>query len=232
MKAILFSRMSTLDKLQNRLSVVRIPEVISRIKETQRLLDSMGFNIELINYMISEDETFNGNKELKKLMVSVSLIGLYERHCRSNPKPEFFIAPSFPESPVNFCLGRISFEELVGDSSLVRMRKVLDFPKTSSDLDNLDFNEDILRSFNLDKFEAYGSLNGSMRSLAESQDPEKLIIKLIKKYGAKQFVNIGLDGLLLDPQKHPFHVEDIQILDSIEIDPMLSWFRRDMDKAI
>ena len=92
MKAILFSGLSMMDQSSVRESLIRIPEVLNRIKSAQKTIDQLTNNsVELINCMLDDDQTFTANCKIKRVLVNLVQLGLYDRFVKNNEKPKYFV---------------------------------------------------------------------------------------------------------------------------------------------
>ncbi len=223
MKAVLFGKLNALDRPEVRRSLLRIPEVIFYINKAQKTLEEMNIEkIELISLMISPDSL---ERDVRNLLVSAVQLGLFSRYVRSHGQPDFFSCPSYGEAPVSVCLGRSTFENLVLDSRLFRKQNQIQFPTQISSSDILNFDPFLFSQSNFEKYGVY-HLNGygSKKLVFESQSADKIVEKLVKKYGVKEFVNISPDDLMLDPGSAHIDRVAVQVSNSIDLDPMLGWF--------
>lgn len=222
MKAVLFGKLNCIDKPEVRRSLIRIPEVIHHIQRAQKILEEMNLvHVELINAMVSDQVL---ERDVRNILVSAVHLGLFSRYVRFNGPPDFFSCLTYPEAPVAVCLGRSTFENLILESNLIR-RQSLQFPTKVTSSDILSFDPFIFSHVNFEKYGVY-HLNGygNKKLVFESQSAEKIVEKLVKKYGVSEFINISADDLMLAPNSTSVDRATIQISNSIDLDPMLGWF--------
>ena len=113
---LLFSDCKGLSDLKTRASVLRIPQVSNRLREAQSLLDWGPWEdskTDFFSFLLSDDRKFNEKRLLKKLIVSVVQLGLFDRYIKYYGSPDFMIGPLRGTSALEICAGVHSFEEMV-----------------------------------------------------------------------------------------------------------------------
>src|SRR5689334_8546498 len=70
--ALIFSTVNALEFNEVRQDVIRIPEVIGRVREAQDIWDARApMSLDLVNFIGSDDRTFLSNLRLKNLATAV-----------------------------------------------------------------------------------------------------------------------------------------------------------------
>lgn len=77
MKAILFSGIAMLDRQDVRQSLVRIPEVIQKIRQAQVVVDQItNYGYELHNCMLDDDKFLVAHPKIRRVLVNtVQILG-------------------------------------------------------------------------------------------------------------------------------------------------------------
>lgn len=223
MEAVLFGKVNGLSSLEVRLALVRIPEVLSRLKVAQKILDDMSLSgVDIIHSMTVQTEL---SRDMNNLLTTVTHVALFERYLKSNNVPEFIVCMNYFESPIPFCLGRCSFESLIIESKILKSQTLVEFPNRLTSKDLLELDSTIFNSYNFEKFSALHLKGmGNRKIVFESQSSDKTIEKLIHKFGVRRFINIGPFDILFDSKNSKFHKYDVEVRNSLELDPNLQWF--------
>lgn len=222
--AVVFNGIQTLDFHEVRWNVVRIPEVSVRIAEAQEIWDRedrSSFNF--YNFLVSEDEVFQGNIKLKSLATAIVQVGLYDRYLRSFKRPKYLIGANNGDSPLAVAAGQKTLEELVVNSRACEMER----PSSILQLAETPF----LSGMSLADYSlyAYSDEKGGFEPVIENDKSFDAVAReAIDEQNVKKFINIGPGNLLISRSKEEFSLADIQILESIDIDPMLNWFWREV----
>lgn len=219
-----------MDQSSIRESLIRIPEVLNRIKTAQKTMDQLtNSSVELINCMLDDDQTFTTNSKVKRVLVNLVQLGLYDRHVKNYEKPKYFVGSLSNLSAIEHCLGfsyidefvrSVWFQDLEGsENEIAKMSE-----SKYQDIQLIQMMNRRPTQFYIYEFSQLSTEMSESKKIDEADSADKLIVRLIKKHDVKQIVNLGPADLLLDPVHNPFHLEDINIYNTIEIDPMLSWF--------
>lgn len=226
---IVFNGPSALDFQDIRTHVIRIPEVISRLRQAQEIWDRSGFpEFDLANFIASEDRIFLGNIRLKSLAAAVVQVGLYDRYIKHHRTPAFIIGNFNGDSAMKVVAGMISFEELVMQSNAFRVNKPIQTIQLAD--------APLLAGISLTE---YGILKKTVKDDKEtfekveeaSMEIDKIIDLLVDEYEVKKFINIGPGNTLLQKSPADFSLRDVQVLESIDLDPLLSWFWSNLKEA-
>lgn len=227
--AVVFNGLNALDFHDVRYNVIRIPEVSVRIREAQAIWDrsdATGFN--LFNFFTAEDNVYLGNIKLKSLAAAVVQVGLYDRYLRLFRLPQFLVGNSNGDSPLLVAAGKITFNELVEESLALRaLKPVAPLAMPGSPL----LAGIALTEFSVYQLEGGGALEILPEFDSDKRDINKVVRRMIDEQEVRQFVNIGPGNLLLAELHHELALSDVQILESIDLDPMLSWFWPSMKRS-
>jgi hypothetical protein len=218
---VVFNGVSSLEVQEIRVNVVRIPEVIKRIHQAQQVWDEHHReSFDLANFMASDDRIFLSNIKLKSLASAIVQIGLYDRYLRWHREPEFFVGDSTGDSPVLVATGQKLFSQLIGESPALSVSRPSGVVRLAD--------EPELSGIQLTQYLAYRRYEENKISFfqeveVEGRDVQSLALQLIEELDVRRFINIGPGSLLFRSQPQ-FEMVDIQVLESIDLDPMLSWF--------
>lgn len=116
MTTLVFDVHSSIHFQDVRMAMIRIPEVIQKIREVQDLLDADGIQMDLSNFMASDNTHFLKNYRKKEFAGVVIQLGLYDRYKKVQGFPQSLIGVSNSISAVRVLSMEISLEELVRES--------------------------------------------------------------------------------------------------------------------
>lgn len=108
--AVMFSGIDCLDKVEHRLQVLKMPEVLDRLDEAQFYLDDIESSVSLIDYLSAPDEIFNSSLAIKALIGAATHVGLYERLMKFHAPPDYLVGCSLGDIARIVCAGGLSFE--------------------------------------------------------------------------------------------------------------------------
>lgn len=228
--AVVFSGRKGLDFFELRTGVLRIPEVTVRIREAQKLLDDKALtSIDLLNTVSSDDESFFRNIKLKSLLATIVQVGLFDRFIKSQRRPDYLVGNSNGDSALLVCAGQITFKQMVEASQALETL-------TSSDKSTVlsIAPAPLLTGISLTEYQALEvepQDNGTYlyRPAREGlMDLRKIVSILHHEDKVTRFVNIGPASSLQATDYKNLGNDEIESLDSIELDPMLGWFWRNM----
>jgi hypothetical protein len=233
-RALILSEGKGLDFFEFRASVLRIPEVSLKLKEAQLIMDSLGVRqVDLICTLLSENEQFAKRAEVKSLITSVVQIGLFERYLKTNPFPRFMIGQSEGESALRVCMGTQSLRDLIEASGVISQKSVVQMPAPVVSPQG----EPILATgVKSASFESYRTLDekGERATVPVEMAASDLwaVTKgLLDEQSIQQFVLIGPGDIDWDNESIKELRDRTQLIDSIDMDPMLGWFWGGVRKA-
>lgn len=223
--AVVFAGRNGLDFIELRAGVLRIPEVTLRIREAQRILDTTDLpKIDLFNVIASEDEHFFRNIKLKSLLASVVQVGLFDRLVKNQRRPDFMVGNSNGDSAMMVAAGLMSFEQMVRNS------QALDTLKPSEKVVTIAAEPaPLLTGLSLTEFRALKAVQTETGLVYQpvnesAMELKKAVANLHTEQSVCRFVNIGPAAALRRPDYDAIGGEDVESIDSIELDPMLGWF--------
>ena len=228
---LIFNGASNLEFQEIRTSVIRIPEVVARIREAQSLWDQIAdTELDLINFIGSEDGTFLGHIRLKSFASAVVQIGLLDRYLKNARLPEFVVGAINGDSPMQVAVGKMTFAELVGLSpatSNFATRTV------SPSVNSNSFDLPVLTGVELVEYAAFrrNAAGEFMPLLSSERDFEKMIVELIESYDVSRLISVGPGHSVFGRRMAELTSRDVQVLESIDLDPMLSWFWTHMKES-
>lgn len=234
-KAVVFSGRNGLDFIELRTSVLRIPEVTIRIRQAQAVLDTLELpKVDFFNVISSEDEHFFRNIKLKSLAAAVVQIGLFDRYVKNQRRPDFMIGNSNGDAAMLVCAGLMTFEDMVRSSQAVetlRPQNVIPLGAPTSTAMVL-LAAPLLAGLSLTEFRSFEAVQTetglTYAPCGEgAMDIKKIVSALNSERGVERFVNIGPASGIRTADYKAIN-EDIESLDSIELDPMLGWFWRNV----
>ena len=229
--ALVFSGANGLDFCDLRMSVVRIPEVMGRIREAQKILDGLDFpKTDFLNAICSSDESFERNPRLKKLAVAVVQVGLYDRYLKTQKKPDYFVGTTGADSAANVASGQMTFAELVlnspGVESLKTNERILTLVTALTSATDA-FENERFALIGAKKDESADQPATKLLAVNEHfSELKQMVLSLNEEMGVTRFIHVGPAGGLKSFDYNQMGNDEIEALDSIELDPMLGWFWR------
>lgn len=225
--AILFNSLHSLDFQDVRFNVVRIPEVSGRLKQAQNIWDQVGdksFNFH--NLLLSEDSVFLSNIKLKSLVSAVVQVGLFDRYTKANKKPTYLVGVTNSDSAAKVCAGLQTFEDMIKESGALTVSR----PTAPLQIASA---EPILAGMKLADYGVFEKQTETAFApiVVDGRDLKRVIHKIVDELEVKKIVNIG-PGYNVSKLKDETLAADVQWLESIEADPMLSWFWNSMDRGL
>lgn len=236
-EALVFGGQNSLDFLEVRSQVVRIPEVSLRLEEAQCIWDkSCGSSFSFQHFLNAEDSAFFNNIHLKSLSLSVVQLGLLDRYKRHFGESDFLVGNTQNDSALMVAAGLVKFSELIEKSQaggLIRPMVPLQIAT-----------EPVLRGHSLPQFQVFARVaEGSGSKPTElDQGPkykaagqpeisvQKILQSLIDDMGIKKIVHVGPGTMDKSHIMNQYEMRELQVYESIDIDPMLGWFWADLRK--
>lgn len=227
--ALVFGGANALDFADVRLGVVRIPEVSLRLEEAQGVWDkNCGSTFSFHHFLCSEDQIFFKNLSLKTLSLAVVQLGLFDRFKRIFHRPQILIGNTKNDSALMVAAGLMTFQELIMSSRACHMIRPLAHLQAVGDL--------ALSGPILPQFQAYAQAANSTSEQVDKMLPigepnmslQKVLESAVDERRIERIIHVG-PGLIDRTILSELETRDIQIVESIDIDPMLSWFWRDLN---
>jgi hypothetical protein len=234
---VIFAGRNGLDFSELRNGVLRIPEVTTRIREAQRILDGMSElnRIDLLNEIAADDETFFRNIQMKSLTAAIVQVGLFDRYLKTQRRPEFMIGNSNGDSALMVCSGQQTFSEMIRTSPALASIRAISEDRLA-DRVVVPFVAEpapLLTGLSLTEYRAMAAqtsgqtVNGTFEYGpigASAMDIKRVASALFHEEGLNRFINIGPVAAIRKSDFEKMAPEQIETLDSIDLDPMLGWF--------
>lgn len=219
--ALVFGGSNSLDFAEVRFNVLRIPEVSLRLEEAQEIWDQIsGASFSFQHFLNSDDHSFFNNINLKTLTLAVVQIGLYDRYVKNFRQPQVIVGNIENESAALVAAGKISLKEMIERSQACCTMRPMAPLFVASDL--------VLKGHSLPRFQAFRSQReGAKVQYVAVSDPRmnlnEVIERVLESGEIQKIVHVG-PGMLDKSSLINFEMRDIQLLESIDLDPMLGWF--------
>jgi hypothetical protein len=232
-RAIVLGEGKGLDFFDIRASIVRIPEVSLTIKEAQKTLDELGVeHVDLMSTVLSEDEVFHRRLDLKRLILSIIQVGLFSRYKKNNGSWKYIIGRASGCTALPVCAGEKSLNEMISASAVVQNGTVISVDTSNSSQEGTVLCSGVAADqYEVVKIECEGRESQLTRPSVESKDLWNVASQLNESFGVQQFVHIGPGEIDFEKESILNLRERAQLLDCIEIDPMLGWFWSGVRKA-
>ncbi len=229
--AVVFSGRNGLDFIELRSGVLRIPDVTLRLREAQAILDAMDLpKIDLLASVAADDEHFFRNIQLKSLAAAIVQVGLFDRYMKTQKRPDYMLGNSNGDSAMLVCSGRQTFKEMIESSQAIATLR----PSSDKVVQLVAQPLPLLSGLNLTEYSAMESKLNTTGQLeyegvkGSSMELRKLVGNLHQDQGVDRFINIGPASALRGSDYRMMGAGDIESVDSIELDPMLGWFWRNV----
>jgi hypothetical protein len=245
---VLFGGPQALDFLEVRSSIMRIPEVRSRLEAAQEIWDQhVEQVVDLHQFLCSEDKDFFNNLSLKSLCSAIVQIGLYDRLKRQSREPDFLVGDCRNDSALKVISGTISFFDLIVSSRAAGIVHSLDVSTKKKESLSLiqgglsggnglpgGFGDsgtmpllngqtfalyEVLARRTVEGQEVYSSMS------LQDMDISKLVKALYDKHDVRQLITVG-PGQSRANFNSDGMLADMKMSESIDLDPMLNWFWR------
>ena len=220
--ALVFNGASNLDFQDIRSNVIRIPEVIQRIRQAQEIWDQQSAaTLDLATFIAADDNVFVGHIRLKSFATAVVQVGLLDRYLRHHKLPEFVIGASNGDSPLKVAVGHISFEEMVATSpSVTNVATRTLKPAGGSGLEL-----PVLSGIQLVEYSVFQRTDAEFRMVpSDSKDMEKMVVELVESHDVERLIMVGPGHSIFGRKMRELTEREVQVLESIDLDPMLTWF--------
>jgi hypothetical protein len=230
--ALVFGGQNSLDFLEIRLGVLRIPEVSVKLEEAQKIWDAhCRTSFSFVHFLASEDRTFFNNINLKSLSLAVVQLGLLTRFNRLFRAPKYLVGNTQNDSSLMVAAGKMKLEELILNSQACHMvRPMAPIQALPSALPDTMLKGRTLAQYQA--YEAQPSGEGMVYNPVGTSDMnmESVLFRLVEGHDIKKIIHIGPGAMDANLISEDYRVRDVQIFESIDIDPMLGWFWQGLRK--
>lgn len=216
--ALVFSTINALEFGEIRRNVIRIPEVMHRVRDAQVIWDQVcDRNLDLANFISSDDQGFLGNLRLKNLATAVIQLGLLDRLLKNAELPDWMMGLSNGDAPLRVAARQETFDELVRGSQALASIRTQSLPG----LNGLP----ILAGVSLAEFTVLKKdETGFAPEVEHEMDLRKAVGALIEGSRAKKVLVIGPGHSHVQMMVKEIGGKHIEVVDAITLDPILSWF--------
>ncbi len=216
--ALVFSTVNALEFSEVRRNVIRIPEVITRVREAQTIWDqTTDRNLDLVNFISSDDQVFLGNLRLKNLATAVIHLGLLDRFLKTEELPRWLLGLSNGDAPIRVASREASFDELVRSSyalNSIRPQQILGFSGLP-----------LLSGVSLAEFTVLNKDENGFKPVIEHEmDLRRALTALIDGAKPKKVVVLGPGHSHIQHLMKELGGGKIEVGDSVAMDPVLGWF--------
>ncbi len=220
--ALVFNGASNLDFQDIRSNVIRIPEVIQRIRQAQEIWDQQSATtLDLATFIAADDTVFVGHIRLKSFATAVVQVGLLDRYLRHHKLPEFVIGASNGDSPLKVATGQITFEEMVATSPSVTNVAT----RTLRPAGGGGLELPVLSGIQLVEYSVFQRVDAEFRMVpSDSRDMEKMVVELVESHDVERLIMVGPGHSIFGRKMRELTDRDVQVMESIDLDPMLTWF--------
>lgn len=224
--AVVFGPLNSLDFTDIRLNVLRIPEVGIKIAEAQEAWDELcGTNFSFQHFLCSEDHSFFNNINLKSLALAIVQLGLYDRYVRHFGEPQFLVGNTQNDAALLVAARVMPLKKLISLSPACTLQRPMAPLQIASDT--------LLMGQSLPKFQAISLDNVAEQNGAIGEADmslEKILVNVVEKHSVSKIVHVGPGLMNKSKCFNKFEMSDVQIVESIDVDPMLQWFWSDLRK--
>lgn len=227
--ALVFNGARNLDFQDIRANVIRIPEVIQRLRQAQQIWDTVATKpLDLLNFVGSDDTVFLNNIKLKSFATAVVQVGLLDRYLRNYRLPDFVVGAINGDSPMRVAIGQMDFVDLVTESpasSAGQADVAATGGETQLSVGAIDL--PVLAGVQITEYAIYQrdlSTNTYERVHTDAREANRMILELVSIHEVNRLVMIGPGSSISGRKLIDLTSRDIQVVESIDLDPMLSWF--------
>lgn len=215
--ALVLSTVNALEFFETRRNVIRIPEVTSRLREAQSLWDQVSDqNLDLSNFIASDDGIFMRNLRMKNLASSLIQLGLVDRFLRRHPMPHLIAGLMNGDTALKVLAGQQTFAEFVQQSTAHGRSRSL-----SMSMGTLP----VLAGISLAEFGLYREGDEGYELVMERQmDFRHVLEEMIFEHRARRLAVVGPGAGHIQSLLRETQVKNIEIVDVTTLDPALSWF--------
>ncbi|MEC9283030.1 MAG: hypothetical protein VX642_09970, partial [Bdellovibrionota bacterium] len=190
------------------------------LKEAQTFLDrAIKDAPDLIQFITSDDQVFWSRKRIRQIAVGIVQLGLYERYVKRYGEAAHLLASDKEENPVQVLSGKMRLGEYVINLAMREDDK--------AKVVNMEDQALLSKGISMPDFQLFQRDQEGYFVLVEEgkkQALNDLLMKLRDEKNTKQFVNIGPGQSISGSALSELVDKELNIMESIDLDPMLSWF--------
>ncbi len=235
MTGVIFAFRNVLFEQSYRSAVLRIPEVTTKLREAQEFVDSIfkEQSLDLVSFVASEDEYFFNYSRYRDLTITLVQVGLFERYLKTSGYPQFLIGGQSMLSPIHLISGDYDLEKTVkiAYSSEYNNNEVVFLSQDREE--QLVSGRSRFLSYEAFYVKKEISVGKNLKNTKYTFNDigicemklDSVFRRLLEEQGLNQYVLIGPGATDLNYQwRQDLIFSDIEVIDSIDVDPMLGWF--------
>ncbi len=189
--AVSFHGINALDFEELRRNAIRVPQVITRIRQAQELWDKADLpSFDFINFLSSEDDRFLSNIKFKSLAAAIVQVGLLDRYLSNNDKPPALVGDVARDSALLVATGKLSFADLIYNSSAAQVGSVTPISQSLA----TGVRAEKLKAFVWKELEDGSSDYVELE--AKDKGLEAIVRLMVDDHDIKTFVNVGPGSIL------------------------------------
>jgi hypothetical protein len=142
-----------------------------------------------------------------------------DRYLKTHALPEYILGAVNGDSPMQVALGKKSFVEMVSQSPALGGATVRPLAPVNMELPLLAGVQ--LAEYGIFKREESGEY---MSVKSDTREAEKMIVEMVDTHDVRKLVMVGPGNCIFGKRIMDLTSRDVQVLESIDLDPMLSWF--------
>jgi len=237
--ALVFGGANSLDFFDVRLGIIRIPEVSLKLQEAQKIWDRQcGASFSFHSFLTSEDHTFFNNINLKSLCLSIVQLGLLDRYCRLFRAPQYMVGNVQNDSALQVATGHQTLTQLIINSRAAQMSRPMSVlqPVPSMAPAAPVMGLTLLNGQTLPQYQTFFKSKAETGETfyAPAHEAEMKMVRAMERaideFNVSKIIHVG-PGQLDKSIVEALEPRELQIVESIDIDPMLGWFWREMRNA-
>lgn len=206
---LVFTGRTAIDGVDFRWQLLRVPEVSKVLKEAQQAIDLCVPNAkDLVSFIQRDNGEYLSGGLWRELCAQLVQVGLYRRYEKNYSQSRFMIGDAGPLSAAPVCFGLMTVTELINAF-------VEELAKQEQEAQSKDF----LVGQKLETAKIYEIKDGVLNVYSEGKGTMALLDVIIKDYLLDQVITLG-SVASLGPADN---LIDLGIVESVVMDPLLSW---------
>lgn len=112
----MFSGIDGLDNLSDRILMLTLPQIKTRVEQAQQVLNRVAPGFDLTEYILSSDEVYKKEFSLQAIAVTVVQIGLFDFFTSNGEKPEYLMGCSLGDVARSYLAGALDYDVVIAAS--------------------------------------------------------------------------------------------------------------------
>lgn len=228
---LVFGEANALSFKDVRAQVARIPDVRVRLNEAQSFWDhNVGDEFSFHEYILSDDKTFFSNSSLTSISMALVQLGLFDRYTRMFSMPNVLVGDMQNDSALLVASRVISLNEMIIKSrayTALSQKQVIPIHKG---FEEVSLNGSEIPKYGVYKYNPQRGEHGRYENIGSAQFTLKeSLVELSKNLNMTRLIHVG-PGQISRQTTEPLG-DQVQVVESIDLDPMLSWFWKSIRHA-